>query len=61
MPELPEVETVRRGLEHHTLGKEWVRIEIVRARLIANPLDPDLFVLALRGTRVIRWNRRGKY
>jgi formamidopyrimidine-DNA glycosylase len=61
VPELPEVETVRRGLEHHTLGREWVRVEVVRARLIASPLDPELFIVALRGTRVIRWHRRGKY
>lgn len=61
MPELPEVETVRRGLQHHTLGRDWVRVEVVRARLIASPLDPELFALALRGTRVQAWHRRGKY
>ncbi|MEB3317159.1 MAG: DNA-formamidopyrimidine glycosylase [Cyanobacteriota bacterium] len=61
MPELPEVETVRRGLEQHTLGCEWIRIEIVRARVVASPPDPELFSLALRGTRVQAWQRRGKY
>jgi formamidopyrimidine-DNA glycosylase len=61
VPELPEVETVRRGLEHHTLGREWARVEVMRARLIASPLDPELFMVALRGTRVLGWQRRGKY
>ena len=61
MPELPEVETVRRGLEHHTLGREWVKIEVVRARVVASPADPELFGLALRGTHVLAWHRRGKY
>ncbi len=61
MPELPEVETVRRGLEHHTLGREWARVQVLRSRLIASPLDADVFVLALRGTRVLHWQRRGKY
>ncbi len=61
MPELPEVETVRRGLSHHTLRREWVRVEVVRSRLVASPIDPELFILGLRGTRVLAWQRRGKY
>lgn len=61
MPELPEVETVRRGLERHTLGREWIKVEVIRARVVASPADPELFALALRGTRVLTWQRRGKY
>ena len=61
MPELPEVETVRRGLEHHTLQREWVRVEVVRARVVASPADPELFAWGLRDTRVLAWQRRGKY
>jgi formamidopyrimidine-DNA glycosylase len=61
VPELPEVETVRRGLEHHTLGREWVRVEVLRARVVASPPDPELFAWRLRGTRVLNWQRRGKY
>ncbi|MEB3335801.1 MAG: DNA-formamidopyrimidine glycosylase [Cyanobacteriota bacterium] len=61
MPELPEVETVRRGLAHHTLGREWARVEVVRASTIASPADPELFSLGLRGTKVLNWQRRGKY
>ena len=61
MPELPEVETVRRGLSHHTLGREWVKIEVMRDRVVASPPDPKLFILGLRGTQVMEWQRRGKY
>ncbi|MFN9659708.1 MAG: DNA-formamidopyrimidine glycosylase [Cyanobacteriota bacterium] len=61
MPELPEVETIRRGLEQHTLGREWVKIQVIRARVVASPADPELFELGLRGTRVLAWQRRGKY
>ncbi len=61
MPELPEVETVRRGLEHHTLQQEWLRVEVARPRLVASPPDPELFCWALQGTRALNWLRRGKY
>jgi len=61
VPELPEVETVRRGLERHTLQQEWLRVDVVRAQLVASPPDPELFVWALQGTRVLGWQRRGKY
>ena len=61
MPELPEVETVRRGLEQRTTGMTIARLEVLRARAIAAPPDPDLFALALTDTRVSRWRRRGKY
>ncbi|MFN6340563.1 MAG: DNA-formamidopyrimidine glycosylase [Cyanobacteriota bacterium] len=61
MPELPEVETVRRGLEKQTLGRDWVSIEVLRSRAVASPSDPALFCLGLRDTHVSRWRRRGKY
>ena len=61
MPELPEVETVRRGLEQRTTGMTIARLEVLRARAIAAPPDPDLFALALLDTCVSRWRRRGKY
>ncbi|MFM7362398.1 MAG: DNA-formamidopyrimidine glycosylase [Cyanobium sp.] len=61
MPELPEVETVRRGLQCQTHGFVIDRVEVLRARAIASPPDPDLFSLALRDCRVGDWLRRGKY
>jgi formamidopyrimidine-DNA glycosylase len=61
MPELPEVETVRRGLEQQTSGLHIERVEVLRERAIASPEDPAAFCAALRGLRVAGWGRRGKY
>ena len=61
MPELPEVETVRRGLQGHSAGQRIEAVQVLRARAIAHPPDPELFCLALRDTRVGEWQRRGKY
>ena len=61
MPELPEVETVRRGLEQQTQGFEISRVEVHRARAIASPANPAAFATALCGCRVGTWSRRGKY
>ena len=61
MPELPEVETVRRGLERQVSGFTIARVEVLRARAIAAPPLPELFCSALEGCRVGSWLRRGKY
>jgi formamidopyrimidine-DNA glycosylase len=61
VPELPEVETVRRGLESQTCGLVISQVEVLRARAIAHPADPELFALALRDCQVTAWHRRGKY
>lgn len=61
MPELPEVETVRRGLERQTHGLVIEKVEVLRSRAIAHPTDPERFCAALHGTRVAGWSRRGKY
>jgi formamidopyrimidine-DNA glycosylase len=61
VPELPEVETVRRGLERQLQGFTIARIEVLRARAVAWPPDPDLFRDAMVGSRVETWHRRGKY
>jgi len=61
VPELPEVETVRRGLEQQTLGMRIARVEVIRQRAVAFPPDPALFCLGLRDTTIRGWQRRGKY
>jgi len=61
VPELPEVETVRRGLERQTLGFQIARVEVLRARAIAAPPLPELFCAALEGCELSGWLRRGKY
>ena len=47
MPELPEVETVRLGLQRQTQDFLIARVEVLRNRAIAAPPDPALFRLAL--------------
>lgn len=59
MPELPEVETVRRGLESVLVGARFDRVEQRRADL-RFPF-PDRFVERLSGTRVEALSRRAKY
>ncbi len=61
VPELPEVETVRRGLEQRTTGFRITRVEVCRSRAIASPTEPSAFVAALESCSVGQWQRRGKY
>jgi len=60
MPELPEVETVRRTLLGPLLGRLITRIELPTPRQIWYP-DPDTFKAELEGTRFTGIDRRGKY
>ncbi len=59
MPELPEVETVRRGLEPAMEGARFVKVEIHRGDL-RWPLAQD-FVPRLEGKTVTGLGRRAKY
>ncbi len=59
MPELPEVETVRRGLAPVMTGKRLERVEQRRADL-RFPF-PEGFVQRLTGARVLSVERRAKY
>lgn len=61
MPELPEVETVRRGLEEITLGKTFTGAEILRSKTLAAPEDSDYFLGAIKGLSITAWQRYGKY
>ena len=60
MPELPEVETVRTGLEPALVGRRFDRVEILDGRLV-RPFEPALVSAELEGERVSRVERRGKY
>ncbi len=59
MPELPEVETVRRGLEPTLTGARFARVEQRRPDL-RFPFPED-FVARLTGAKVLGLDRRGKY
>ncbi len=62
MPELPEVETVRRGLAEHVTGRTiiWARVHHLRVsrRHLAGPDD---LCARLTGRRMFSVERRGKY
>lgn len=61
MPELPEVETVRIGLNKTTLGRQMQGGEVLLPRTIAFPATPTKFLLALNDVAIAEWQRRGKY
>jgi formamidopyrimidine-DNA glycosylase len=60
VPELPEVETVRRRLEPVLVGRRFRRVEIDDPRL-TRPEDPAEVAAELTGERVVALDRRGKY
>jgi formamidopyrimidine-DNA glycosylase len=60
MPELPEVETIRVGLEPHLVGRTFDEVEIDDPRL-TRPFDPREVAAELVGERVQSLDRRGKY
>jgi formamidopyrimidine-DNA glycosylase len=60
VPELPEVETVRRRLEPVLVGRRFDRVEILDPRL-TRPEDPVEVAAELAGERVEAVDRRGKY
>ena len=59
MPELPEVETVRRGLERLVVGKTIDQVQVRYAKMIGTGVDS--FVHDLPGRTIERIGRRGKY
>lgn len=62
MPELPEVEVVRRGLEDHVVGRRISAVEVLHPRPVRRHLQgPEHFTAALTGRTVTAACRRGKY
>lgn len=62
MPELPEVEVVRAGLERHVVGRTLTRIDVLHDRPVRRaPGGASGFVSALQGRTVAAVRRRGKY
>ena len=62
MPELPEVEVVRAGLERHVLGATITGVDVLHPRPVRRDLrGPAGFAAALTGRRIEAARRRGKY
>ncbi|WP_308635010.1 DNA-formamidopyrimidine glycosylase [Paenibacillus silvisoli] len=61
MPELPEVETVRRTLNELVKGKRIERVTVSLPRIIQRPQEPEAFAAALAGHTIQGVERRGKF
>ncbi|MGN6723601.1 MAG: bifunctional DNA-formamidopyrimidine glycosylase/DNA-(apurinic or apyrimidinic site) lyase [Marmoricola sp.] len=62
MPELPEVEVVRRGLESHVLRRPIAHVDVLHPRPVRRHLaGPDDFAAGLVGRTFVAARRRGKY
>jgi formamidopyrimidine-DNA glycosylase len=62
VPELPEVEVVRRGLERWVAGRTIAEVEVRHPRAVRRHLEgTDHFVAALTGRTLTAAHRRGKY
>lgn len=62
MPELPEVEVVRRGLERHAVGKTISAVEVLHSRpLRTYAPGPVAFAAELLERQFVQARRRGKY
>ena len=62
MPELPEVETVRAGIERHVVGRTVATAQVLNQRAVRRDLaGPEGFAAAMTGRAFLRAERRGKY
>ena len=62
MPELPEVETLRRGLERRLTGRTIGKTEVMVPQMLKGTMtDPRVFQESLQNTRVESVGRRGKH
>ncbi len=61
MPELPEVETLRRDLERSVRGSTIITTTLGRLRSVRRYDDPQRFVAQTEGARFVSFGRHGKY
>ena len=61
MPELPEVEIVRRDLEKEVVGRKIKEVDVKLPRIVRRHANKKEFIEALVGTKIAKVDRRGKY
>lgn len=61
MPELPEVETVRRTLEVLVVGKTIKEVAVSWPKMIKEPSETAQFTDSLKGQEILGMGRRGKF
>ncbi|MCX6021202.1 MAG: bifunctional DNA-formamidopyrimidine glycosylase/DNA-(apurinic or apyrimidinic site) lyase [Chloroflexi bacterium] len=60
MPELPEVETIRRDLQKRILGRSITGFQLLRPQVVKEP-DEAMFRIRIIGRFIMKVDRRGKY
>ena len=61
MPELPEVEVMRRDLDREVVGKKIKAVEVTGLRSVRRHKTKKAFIACLEGRRIAGVARRGKY
>jgi formamidopyrimidine-DNA glycosylase len=61
MPELPEVEVMRRDLEREVVGKKIKAVEVTGTRSVRRHKNRKEFITILTGRKITGVQRRGKY
>jgi len=61
MPEMPEVETIRRDLEKEAVGKRIKTVEVTGTRSIRRHTNKKQFISRLEGRKITGVDRKGKY
>ena len=61
MPELPEVETIRRDLEREVVGKRIKAVDVTGTRTVRRHRTRPQFVAKVEGRKIAGVDRRGKY
>ena len=61
MPELPEVETIRRDLDKEVVGKRVKTVDVTGMRSIRRHPNTKHFIATLEGHKLVAVERRGKY
>jgi formamidopyrimidine-DNA glycosylase len=61
MPELPEVETIRRDLEREVVGKRIKGVEVAGTRTVRRHRNRPQFIAKVEGRKITGVDRRGKY
>src|ERR671930_1762597 len=61
MPELPEVETIRRDLDKEVVGKRIKGVEAIGVRSIRRHKTKKNFISKLEGRKITAVQRKGKY
>jgi len=61
VPELPEVEVIRRDLDREAVGRRIKEVDVKLPRIVRRHKNKKEFIDALVGRKIVKVDRRGKY